>query len=41
MQQLVNLKQLPADQLRQDVPPGPGPFPQKIMNYNSNPVTEH
>jgi len=27
--------------LRQDVPPGPGPFPQKNLMYNSNPITEH
>ena len=33
---LFILKNLPAEQLRQDVPPGPGPFPQKMLNYNSN-----
>ena len=27
MQQLFHLKQLPADQLQQDVPPAPAPFP--------------
>lgn len=23
------------------MPPGPGPYPQKNINYNSNPITEH
>ena len=41
MQQLFLLKKLPAEQLRQDVPPGPGPFPQKEVAYNTNPMTEN
>ena len=42
VQQFFLRKQIPADQLRQDVPPGPGPFPQKNLtfDYYSNPITE-
>lgn len=42
LHKLQMLKQLPAEQFRQDVPPGPGPFPQKtvLQDYNSNPITE-
>ena len=43
MQQLFMLKQLPAEQFMQDVPPGPGPFPKKtfLHDFNSNPMTEN